>query len=32
MKPVIRFWSKGKHSPRFVGLFEILDRVGPMAY
>ena len=32
MKPVMRFRSKGKLSPCFVGPFEILERVGPMAY
>ena len=31
MKPMIRFRSKGKLSPRFFP-FEILERVGPMAY
>ena len=28
----MRFGSKGKLSSRFVGPFEILERVGPMAY
>ena len=32
MKPVMRFGSKGKLSPRFVGPFEILERVGHVAY
>ena len=32
MNPVMRFGSKCKLSPRFVGPFEILERVGPMAY
>ena len=32
MKPVMRFGSKGKLSPHFVGPFEILEREGPMAY
>ena len=32
MKLVMRFGSKGKLSPRFVGHFEILERVGPVAY
>ncbi|KAA0026162.1 pol protein [Cucumis melo var. makuwa] len=31
MKGVLRF-EKGKLSPRFVGLFEILERIGPTAY
>ena len=25
-------WKKGKLSPRFIGLYEILERVGPVAY
>ena len=32
MKPLMRFGSKGKFSPRFLGPFEILERVGPVAY
>jgi len=32
MKGVMRFGRKGKLSPRFIGPFEILDRVGEMAY
>nr|CAN61139.1 hypothetical protein VITISV_009489 [Vitis vinifera] len=32
MKSVMRFGRKGKLSPRFVGLFEILERVGTLAY
>ncbi|TYJ98690.1 putative polyprotein [Cucumis melo var. makuwa] len=32
MKGVLRFEKKGKLSPRFIGLFEILKRVGSMAY
>ena len=32
MKPMMRFGSKGKLSPRFVGPFEILERVGPISY
>ncbi|KAJ9561520.1 hypothetical protein OSB04_006680 [Centaurea solstitialis] len=31
-KGLIRFGKKGKLSPRFVGPFEILDRIGPVAY
>ncbi|GJU36921.1 hypothetical protein Tco_1185275 [Tanacetum coccineum] len=31
-KGVVRFGKKGKLAPRFVGLFEIIDKVGPMAY
>ena len=29
---VIRFGKQGKLQPRFIGLFEILNRVGNMAY
>ncbi|KAL4028878.1 hypothetical protein IC575_012090 [Cucumis melo] len=32
MKGVLRFEGRGKLSPRFVGPFEILERLGPMAY
>ncbi|KAA0040547.1 pol protein [Cucumis melo var. makuwa] len=32
MKGVLRFVKKGKRSPRFVGPFEILERIGPVAY
>ncbi|KAA0032717.1 hypothetical protein E6C27_scaffold853G00560 [Cucumis melo var. makuwa] len=32
MKGVLRFEKKGKLSPRFVGPFEILKRIGPEAY
>ncbi|XP_075494743.1 uncharacterized protein LOC142532307 [Primulina tabacum] len=32
MKGVMRFGKKGKLSPRFIGPFEILDRVGTLAY
>ena len=32
MKPLMRFGSKGKFSPRFVGSFDILERVGHVAY
>ncbi|XP_075645162.1 uncharacterized protein LOC142616181 [Castanea sativa] len=31
MKGVMRFGKKGKLSPRFVGLFEILKRIGKVA-
>ena len=32
MKGVLRFGHKGKLSPKFIGPFEILERVGPVAY
>ncbi|GJX83676.1 hypothetical protein Tco_0333157 [Tanacetum coccineum] len=31
-KGVIRFGKKGKLAPRYVGPFEILERIGPIAY
>ena len=32
MKGVMRFGKKGKLSPRFVGSFEVLERVDEVAY
>ncbi|GJV18578.1 putative reverse transcriptase domain-containing protein [Tanacetum coccineum] len=29
---VVRFGKKGKLAPKFVGPFEIIEKVGPMAY
>ena len=29
---VVRFGKRGKLSPRFIGHFEILERVGTVAY
>ncbi|KAD6118909.1 hypothetical protein E3N88_10180 [Mikania micrantha] len=31
-KGVVRFGKKGKLAPRYVGPFEIIERIGPMAY
>ncbi|XP_017604391.2 uncharacterized protein LOC108451172 [Gossypium arboreum] len=31
-KKVMRFGRKGKLSPRFIGLYRILRRVGPITY
>ena len=32
MRGVLRYGTKGKLSPRFIGPFEILERVGAVAY
>ena len=31
-KGIIRFGRQGKLSPRYIGPYEILERVGPLAY
>ncbi|KAJ9542437.1 hypothetical protein OSB04_028943 [Centaurea solstitialis] len=31
-KGLIRFGKKGKPSPRFVGPFKVVERIGPVAY
>ena len=31
-KGLVRFGKRGKLSPRYIGPFEIVERVGPMAY
>ncbi|XP_019260695.1 PREDICTED: uncharacterized protein LOC109238664 [Nicotiana attenuata] len=32
MKGIMRFGNRGKISPKFISLFEVLERVGEAAY
>ncbi|XP_070015717.1 uncharacterized protein [Nicotiana sylvestris] len=32
MKGIIGFWKKGKLFPRYIGPFEILEKIGELAY
>ena len=32
LRKILRFGKKGKLSPRFIGSYEVLERLGPMAY
>ena len=31
-KGVLRFGKRGKLSPRYIGAYEVIERVGPVAY
>ena len=32
LRKILRFGKKGKLSPRFIGSYEILERIVPVAY
>ena len=31
-KEILRFGRHGKLSPRYIGPYEVIERVGPLAY